>query len=113
MSVVKSETKTAYIDCHFPSDCYSYIHWYQQKEGETLKRILYATIRDGTAYNDANADSFKIDKAGSNMALKIYSVKKEHSAIYYCACWISGSTVVINTVTLFKNCKFPAIIKNQ
>lgn len=103
MAVVKSETKTVYIDCHFPSDCVSYIHWYQQKEKETLKRILYASINDGTTYNDANADSFKIDKKGSNMALKIHSVKKEHSAKYYCACWISGGTVIRNIITLFKN----------
>lgn len=113
MAVVKSESKTVSINCHFHSDCVSYIHWYQKKDGETLKRILYASISDGAAYNDANSDSFKIDKKGSNMALKIYDAKKEHSAIYYCACWISGGTVIINTKTLFKNCSFPAIIKNQ
>ncbi|KAL0200897.1 hypothetical protein M9458_004084, partial [Cirrhinus mrigala] len=54
ISLTKAEKKLAIIDCHFPSDCWDYIHWYQQKDGETLKRILFADIKDGsTKGNDA------------------------------------------------------------
>nr|XP_055057901.1 immunoglobulin kappa light chain-like isoform X2 [Misgurnus anguillicaudatus] len=94
MSEVKAKDKTVIIDCQFPSNCLSYIHWYQQKEGETLKRILYSSISGGTAIKDVNDDSFQIQKKpGSNIALKISRLKTEDSAIYYCACWISDRKV--------------------
>lgn len=103
ISSTKSVDKTAVIDCHYPSDCSGYIHWYQLKEGKTLKRILYSSISDGSTYNDAGFELFKVNKKESNLALKISELKKEHSAMYYCACWVSGGTVVINTETLHKN----------
>ncbi|KAG1969746.1 hypothetical protein F2P79_001642 [Pimephales promelas] len=94
ISLTKAEEKLAIIDCHYTSsDCRYYIHWYQQKEGEPLKRILYVDIDDGSAQNDAGFESIKSEKKTSNhFALKITKLKKEHSAMYYCACWIwSGS----------------------
>lgn len=103
ISSTKSKDKTVVIDCNFPSDCRSYIHWYQLKEGQTLKRILYSSIADGIPLNDDGFESFKVDKKQGNLALKIPELKKEHSAVYYCACWVSGGTVVINTETMYKN----------
>ncbi len=101
--LIKSEKKTVAIDCNFPSDCRDYIHWYQLKEGQPLRRILYSSIASGATNNDAGFELFKIDKKPSNMALKISELKDEHSAVYYCACWVSGGTVVININTLYKN----------
>lgn len=93
ISLTKAEDKLAIIDCHFPSDCWNYIHWYQQKEGKALKRILYADINDGSAKNDAGFESIKSEKKASNhFALKITKLKKEHSAMYYCACWRTSDT---------------------
>jgi len=103
ISSTKSKDKTVVIDCRFPSNCNSYIHWYQLKEGQTLKRILYSSIADGSTYNDVGFESFKVDKKHENLALKIPELKKVHSAMYYCACWVSGSTAVINTENLYKN----------
>jgi len=103
ISSTKSKDKTVVIDCRFPSDCIRYIHWYQLKEGQTLKRILYSSIADGSTYNDVGFESFKVDKKHENLALKIPELKKVHSAMYYCACWVSGSTAVINTENLYKN----------
>uniref|UniRef100_A0A8C1W7W7 Ig-like domain-containing protein n=1 Tax=Cyprinus carpio TaxID=7962 RepID=A0A8C1W7W7_CYPCA len=83
--------------------CWNYIHWYQQKDGETLKRILYADINDGSTKGNDAGDEFKSEKKGSNhFALKINKLKKEHLAMYYCACWDynSSSTVNINTEAL-------------
>ncbi|XP_039533731.1 M1-specific T cell receptor beta chain-like isoform X13 [Pimephales promelas] len=90
ISSTKSKDKTVVIDCHFPSNCNRYIHWYQLKEGQTLKRILYSSIADGSTYNDVGFESFKVDNKHENLALKIPELKKEHSAMYYCACWVSG-----------------------
>jgi len=103
ISSTKSKDKTVVIDCRFPSNCIRYIHWYQLKEGQTLKRILYSSIADGSTYNDVGFESFKVDKKHENLALKIPELKKVHSAMYYCACWVSGSTAVINTENLYKN----------
>ncbi|XP_039533730.1 M1-specific T cell receptor beta chain-like isoform X12 [Pimephales promelas] len=93
ISSTKSKDKTVVIDCHFPSNCNRYIHWYQLKEGQTLKRILYSSIADGSTYNDVGFESFKVDNKHENLALKIPELKKEHSAMYYCACWVSGSWI--------------------
>jgi len=117
ISLTKAEEKLAIIDCHFTSDCRYYIHWYQQKEGEPLKRILYANINDGSSQNDAGFESIKSEKKTSNhFALKITKLKKEHSAMYYCACWIwsGSSTVHINTKVLHKNsARFPVRIRHH
>ncbi|KAL1280467.1 hypothetical protein QQF64_015067 [Cirrhinus molitorella] len=99
ISSTKSVDKTVVIDCKFPSDCSGYIHWYQQKPGDTLRRILYTSITSATTSNDAGFESFKIDRKQSNLALKIPELKKEHSAVYYCACWVSGSTKVFGSGT--------------
>ncbi|XP_039533729.1 M1-specific T cell receptor beta chain-like isoform X11 [Pimephales promelas] len=93
ISSTKSKDKTVVIDCHFPSNCNRYIHWYQLKEGQTLKRILYSSIADGSTYNDVGFESFKVDNKHENLALKIPELKKEHSAMYYCACWVSGGWI--------------------
>uniref|UniRef100_A0A8C2HAW2 T cell receptor gamma variable 7 n=1 Tax=Cyprinus carpio TaxID=7962 RepID=A0A8C2HAW2_CYPCA len=89
-SLIKSVDKTVVIDCNYPSDCSGYIHWYQLKEEKPLRRILYSSISGGATNNDAGFESFKIDRKPSNLALKIPELKEEHSAVYYCACWVSG-----------------------
>ncbi|XP_039533745.1 immunoglobulin lambda-1 light chain-like isoform X26 [Pimephales promelas] len=99
ISSTKSKDKTVVIDCHFPSNCNRYIHWYQLKEGQTLKRILYSSIADGSTYNDVGFESFKVDNKHENLALKIPELKKEHSAMYYCACWVSGDKKVFGSGT--------------
>ncbi|XP_042623766.1 uncharacterized protein LOC109090164 [Cyprinus carpio] len=86
-SLIKSVDKTVVIDCNYPSDCSGYIHWYQLKEENPLRRILYSSISGGATNNDAGFESFKIDRKPSNLALKIPELKEEHSAVYYCACW--------------------------
>ncbi len=114
ISLTKAVEKLAIIDCQLHVSCWGYIHWYQQKGGETLKRILYADISDGSAKENAAGDEFKSEKKASNhLALKITKLKKEHSAMYYCACWVSGSTVSLNTEALHKNCRVPVLIRNH
>lgn len=98
ISLTKAVEKLAIIDCQLQVSCWDYIHWYQQKDGENLKRILYTDINDGSTKNDVGFESIKSEKKASNhFALKITKLKKEHSAMYYCACWVSGSTVSLKT----------------
>ncbi|KAL6490291.1 hypothetical protein MHYP_G00006360 [Metynnis hypsauchen] len=86
--MTKAATKTAIIDCTFPSDCDYYIHWYQKKDDETLKRVQYVRISDGGYQNDPGFEFLKSEKKASNqIVLKIPNLKTEHSATYYCACW--------------------------
>uniref|UniRef100_A0A8C1Z9Q4 Ig-like domain-containing protein n=1 Tax=Cyprinus carpio TaxID=7962 RepID=A0A8C1Z9Q4_CYPCA len=99
ISSTKSVDKTVVIDCIYPSACRDYIHWYQLKDGQ-IRRILYSGISSGTTNNDAGFKSFTVVRKTSNLALKISELKDEHSAVYYCACWVSGGTVVINISTL-------------
>ncbi|XP_026143072.1 immunoglobulin lambda-1 light chain isoform X1 [Carassius auratus] len=98
-AMIKSVDKTVVIDCIFPSACNGYIHWYQLKENQILRRILYSSISSGATSNDAGFESFKVDKKQSNLALKIPELKEEHSAVYYCACWISGDKKVFGPGT--------------
>lgn len=108
ISLTKGEDKLAIIDCFFPSDCWSYIHWYQQKDGETFKRMLYSDISNGETKNDAGFESVKSEKKASNhFVLKITKLQKIHSAVYYCACWNSYSTVSTKTQTHHKNLRNP------
>lgn len=108
ISLTKSVGKIAIIDCDFPEQCLSYIHWYQKKEAETFKRILTSKISDGSTQNESGDESFKSEKTKSNnFILKINHLTKQHSATYYCACWVSVSTVCIYTETLSKNSLSP------
>uniref|UniRef100_A0AAR2ITS5 Immunoglobulin V-set domain-containing protein n=1 Tax=Pygocentrus nattereri TaxID=42514 RepID=A0AAR2ITS5_PYGNA len=80
--MTKAAAKLAIIEC---TDS-SYLHWYQQKNDEALKRILYFS-RDGGTVPDGNhpeKDDFTVTK---DYDLKINSLKKSHSAVYYCASW--------------------------
>ena len=62
------------------------VHWYQEKEGEPLKRILYGSA---DSYNlDEPNSSLETDKKEDGIIyLIINNVVKSDEATYYCACW--------------------------
>uniref|UniRef100_A0A3B1JHJ4 Ig-like domain-containing protein n=1 Tax=Astyanax mexicanus TaxID=7994 RepID=A0A3B1JHJ4_ASTMX len=90
LSWTKQEGKSAYITCKITGlSGGSYVHWYQHKDGEGPKRILYVK-KDGTGLlydpNHPDREDFSVSTGYND--LKVQSVKKSHSAVYYCACWV-------------------------
>uniref|UniRef100_W5N018 Ig-like domain-containing protein n=1 Tax=Lepisosteus oculatus TaxID=7918 RepID=W5N018_LEPOC len=90
----KREGKTARINCKISNvgSCQNYIHWYQKK-GEASKRILYVSLSGGDGVSDTNhgGADFQARQNGNERYLQIPKVKDSHSAMYYCACWVSHS----------------------
>ncbi|KAL6490286.1 hypothetical protein MHYP_G00006310 [Metynnis hypsauchen] len=86
--MTKAAAKLAIIECKFSANCLNYVHWYQKKEDE-LKRVQYVDINDGTTRNNPVFEYLKSTRKGiRTFVLKIPDLKPEHSATYYCACWI-------------------------
>ncbi|KAL7879888.1 hypothetical protein SRHO_G00021420 [Serrasalmus rhombeus] len=91
LSWTKPVGNTAYISCKVTDLSTTYIHWYQQKDGEAPKRILYAS-NDGSVVPDSNFKETKdFTVVRNSYDLKVQRLKTSHSAVYYCAAWESGS----------------------
>ncbi|XP_023821471.1 immunoglobulin lambda-1 light chain-like [Oryzias latipes] len=82
------------FSCGGIQECESdYLRWFQKKETETFKVILDIDKRNGQldkSYNHPQKDDFTAEKTQSGCELKINKVKVDHSASYYCSCWISS-----------------------
>ncbi|KAG9355896.1 hypothetical protein JZ751_000740, partial [Albula glossodonta] len=90
-SLTRSIKKSAHITCKGTQGCRSYIHWYQKKEGETFKRILYMALTGGTPVKDMKDGNFNAIKDSDTYKLTIDNLQPSHSATYYCACWVDHS----------------------
>ncbi|KAI4885903.1 hypothetical protein NFI96_024393 [Prochilodus magdalenae] len=103
----KPAGKKVYISCKVTDLTTTYIHWYQQKDGEALKRILY-TRQDGSGlthdpnHKEAKDFTVKVNQMYNTYDLRVDALKTSHSAVYYCACWESGTVTVIIHI-LYKN----------
>ncbi|KAL7879885.1 hypothetical protein SRHO_G00021390 [Serrasalmus rhombeus] len=96
LSWTKPAGKSVYISCKVRDLTTDYIHWYQQKDSDALKRILYIKHDDTRPTYDPNFQearefSMKVDKKSNAYDLKVDTLKTSHSAVYYCACWERGS----------------------
>ncbi|KAG9329116.1 hypothetical protein JZ751_007608 [Albula glossodonta] len=90
-SWTKSKGKSVIFDCEATGlSSGDYVHWYQKKEGEPFKRVLYISSGTGSTTKDndhpQNAD-FSGGKSGNAYKLKISNIKMIHAGTYYCACW--------------------------
>ncbi|KAL7879886.1 hypothetical protein SRHO_G00021400 [Serrasalmus rhombeus] len=92
LSWTKQTTKRAYIKCKVTglSDG-NYVHWYQQKDGEALKRILYVQKDGSSPVRSAGAEDFTVELQNYDYVLRVKDLKLSHSGVYYCACWVSGN----------------------
>ena len=96
LSWTKQKGKRAYISCKVTGlQSGDYVHWYQQKDGEAPKRILYVNKAGNSPVRDANypnAHDFSVQLQNTNdYALRVHAAKPTHSGVYYCACWDSHS----------------------
>lgn len=61
------------------------VHWYEQKEGEPLKRILYSSTKN--FIQDNFNPRLESETSNGIFYLIINNVIESDEAIYYCACW--------------------------
>ncbi|KAF7706126.1 hypothetical protein HF521_019380 [Silurus meridionalis] len=89
LSVTKEEGKSVYISCKVTGLRTDYVHWYQKKEDEALKRILYVKTNSKPVpeTNHPDVKDFTVLTQNDNFDLKISNVKKTHTGVYYCASW--------------------------
>uniref|UniRef100_A0A3B4D710 Ig-like domain-containing protein n=1 Tax=Pygocentrus nattereri TaxID=42514 RepID=A0A3B4D710_PYGNA len=102
LSWTKPKGKRVFISCRVTDLTTDYIHWYQQKDDEALKRILYIKHDgSGLTYNpnhpQAREFTVKVDRSSNIHELRVDTLKTSHSAVYYCACWERGSHSDSNT----------------
>lgn len=92
--MTKEVRKSVYISCKATGlSSSNYVHWYQQKDSEALRRILYVRSgrQDPIYDNHPEANDFKVRKQSDNYELKIEVLKEIHSGVYYCASWGTSS----------------------
>ncbi|XP_070831128.1 immunoglobulin lambda-1 light chain-like [Chaetodon trifascialis] len=82
------------FSCGGTDQCdYDYVYWYQKKDTETFRVILYIDRRSGqvySGYNHPQKDDFSAVNKQNGCELQIQKVQLAHSASYYCSCAKSG-----------------------
>uniref|UniRef100_A0A8C9XHH1 Ig-like domain-containing protein n=1 Tax=Sander lucioperca TaxID=283035 RepID=A0A8C9XHH1_SANLU len=81
------------FSCRGTEQCdsnYDYVFWYQKRDTETFRRILYIRRGNGevySGYNHPQKYDFSAVNKQNGCELQIQKVKLYHSATYYCSCW--------------------------
>uniref|UniRef100_A0A8B9H1Q7 Ig-like domain-containing protein n=1 Tax=Astyanax mexicanus TaxID=7994 RepID=A0A8B9H1Q7_ASTMX len=82
---IKPEGQSAYFNCKVTGlTKINNIHWYQQKHGEAMKSILYADS-NRVVLNSKHPDAKDFSVQKDSYSLKVQTLKKSHSAVYYCS----------------------------
>uniref|UniRef100_A0A4W6CLS9 Ig-like domain-containing protein n=1 Tax=Lates calcarifer TaxID=8187 RepID=A0A4W6CLS9_LATCA len=93
LSLTRRVGQSVSFSCGRTKQCGTYLFWYQKKDKETFKAILY--IETGRTprkpFNHPQQNDFTAERTQSSSELKIETVQVSHSASYYCSCWKSGS----------------------
>ncbi|XP_021475581.2 immunoglobulin kappa light chain [Oncorhynchus mykiss] len=87
LTVTKSSGKSGVIECRATGFNTGNIHWYQQKDGEALKWILFMHKGGGKSTKDPDFEDYQAEKAENSdiFTLTIPTLKTDHVATYYCA----------------------------
>ncbi|ELW70406.1 T-cell receptor gamma chain V region V108A [Tupaia chinensis] len=88
LSFTRRLDRTVHISCRLsgvPLDN-AIVHWYQHKEGEPLKRILYGSSKKYKK-DQPNPRLEADEKDDGVFYLIINNVIQSDEATYYCACW--------------------------
>ncbi|KAG2458039.1 KV6A8 protein, partial [Polypterus senegalus] len=90
ISITKGVTKTARFTCKL-DERVDYVHWYQHKDHEPPRRILYITTSSGSVAHDDSGEREKFSADGKSYTLALKSIEQGDKAAYYCAAWITHS----------------------
>lgn len=88
LSSTRRQDRTVHIRCKLSGVLLekTVVHWYQQKEGKPLRRILYGSAKS-YKQDRPNPRLEADDKHDGIFYLIINNVAKLDEATYYCACW--------------------------
>ncbi|XP_075993634.1 uncharacterized protein LOC142988368 isoform X2 [Genypterus blacodes] len=94
VSVTRRAGEEVSFSCGGTDQCDDYVLWYQKREKETFRLILFIDMSDGEVISGSNhpqEDDFTAVCNGTRSCeLQINKVKLSHSAAYYCVCWGEG-----------------------
>ncbi|XP_043991283.1 immunoglobulin lambda-1 light chain-like [Gambusia affinis] len=93
LSLTRRTGQSVSFSCGGTGQCGYDVVWYQKKERETYRAILYIYIGGipQKHFNHPQQDDFSAERNQNDCKLTINKVKLDHSASYYCRCWKSGS----------------------
>nr|XP_020819991.1 TCR gamma alternate reading frame protein isoform X2 [Phascolarctos cinereus] len=99
-SNTKRSGSTAFFVCrvNVTSFGHTYIHWYHQKPGGHLERILYLSSNDNVVHEDGvSEERYEAKKRESDFSasLRIHQVTEADGGLYYCACWDASGWIKI------------------
>ncbi|XP_047223781.1 immunoglobulin lambda-1 light chain-like [Girardinichthys multiradiatus] len=103
LTLTRREGQSVSFSCGGMDQCASDVTWYQKKDTETFKAILYI-YTGGSAekpFNHPQKNDFSAEKNQNDCKLKISKVKPSHSASYYCGCVKDGTTVIGSGTRLY------------
>lgn len=94
--VIKRKGNTAFLKCQIKTSALkpnTYIHWYRQKPGQPLQRMLCSSSSENTVYEKGFSEERFEARTWQNdlpSVLRIHQVTEDDMGTYYCACWDSS-----------------------
>ena len=94
-SLSASVGETVTITCRASENIYSYLAWYQQKQGKSPQLLVY----DARNLADGVPSRFSGSGSGTQYSLKINSLQSEDFGSYYCQHFWGTPPTVIQAMT--------------